>query len=61
MDLADVLAELKEMFKEPYAATYQVVVTSDTWSENPDRLVDKAVVAIDVDHEAGRICIYYAE
>jgi len=61
MDLADVLAELKEMFKEPMAATYEVVVTSDKWPENPNRLVDKAVVAVDVDHEAGRICIYFED
>jgi len=61
MELADVLAELKEMFKEPMAATYQVVVTSDTWSENSYRFGAKVVSAVDVDHEARRIVIYYED
>ena len=61
MELADVLADLKEFFREPMAATYEVVVTSDTWSENSYRFGAKVVSATEVDHEARRVVIYYAD
>jgi len=61
MELADVLADLKEFFREPMAATYEVVVTSDKWDNDSDRNEVKVVVAVDVDHEARRIVIYYED